>query len=63
MEALDDNNLRVFRELLESAKKHGFNEHDFNTNYGAESGYKTLLHLALEEDDGLPYVEELIDVS
>ena len=40
-----------------SAKQHDV---DFNAHYGAESGYKTILHLALEEDDGLPYLEELI---
>ena len=57
LEALDDNNLRIFSELLVSAKQHDV---DFNAHYGAESGYKTILHLALEEDDGLPYVEELI---
>ncbi len=28
--------------------------------YGKESGYKTILHLALEEDDGEPYVDELL---
>ena len=31
--------------------------------YGVESGNKTILHLALEEDDGLPYCELLIEVS
>ena len=60
MEALDDNNLRIFSELLDSAVQHGV---DFNAHYGSESGYKTILHLALEEDDGLPYVEDLIQVS
>ncbi len=28
--------------------------------YGKEAGHKTILHLALEEDDGEPYVEELL---
>ena len=41
------------------AQEIGFNLDDV---YGVESGNKTILHLALEEDDGLPYCEELIKV-
>ena len=33
---------------------------DLNSPYGKESGNKTILHLALEEEDGEPYVEELL---
>ena len=33
---------------------------DWEYLYGKESGFKTILQLALEEDDGEPYVAELI---
>ena len=59
-EALDEKDLRVFRELVKSSVKYGY---DLNTQYGPEVGFKTILHLALEEEDGFPYVEELLVVS
>ncbi len=59
-EALDEKDLRVFKELVKSAIQH---DYDLNSQYGPEVGYKTILHLALEEEDGLPYVEELLKVS
>ena len=59
-EALDEKDLRVFRELVKSSVKYGY---DLNTQYGPEVGFKTILHLALEEEDGFPYVEELLLVS
>lgn len=59
-EALDENDLRGFRALLDDAKHTG---HNLDASYGAESSHKTILHLALEEDDGYPYVEELLIVS
>ena len=36
---------------------------DLNRQYGKESGHKTILHLALEEDDGEPYVDALLEVT
>ncbi len=33
-----------------------------NEAYGQEAGFKTILQLAIEEDDGAPYVEELLKV-
>ena len=59
LEALDEKDIRIFRELVKSSQRYNY---DLNTQYGPESSYKTILHLALEEDDGLPYVEELIEV-
>ena len=56
-EALDEKDLRVFRELVKSSVNY---QYDLNTQYGPEVGYKTILHLALEEEDGFPYVEELL---
>ncbi len=34
-----------------------------NEAYGQEAGFKTILQLAIEEDDGAPYVEELLKVN
>lgn len=48
-----------FTAQVKIAQEIGFNLDDV---YGVESGNKTILHLALEEDDGLPYCEELIKV-
>ena len=56
-EALDEKDLRIFRELVKSSVNY---DYDLNTQYGPEVGFKTILHLALEEEDGLPYVEELL---
>ena len=53
-------NLKIFRDLLEVSKRI---DYDLNTPYGAELSHKTILHLALEEEDGLPYVEELLLVT
>ena len=53
-------NLKIFRDLLEVSKRV---DYDLNTPYGAELSHKTILHLALEEEDGFPYVEELLLVS
>ena len=36
---------------------------NFDENYGLESGNKTILQLALEEDDGAPYCEALLQVN
>lgn len=58
-EALEENNLRGFRDFCNAAPKI---DYDFNELYGAELGYKTILQLALEEEDGYPYVEELLIV-
>ena len=57
---MDEKDLRIFKELVKSAVKHN---HDLNSLYGSEVGYKNILHLALEEEDGFPYVEELLIVS
>ena len=59
-EALDEKDIRIFRELVKSSVNHGY---DLNTQYGPEEGFKTILHLALEEEDCLPFVEELLLVS
>ena len=58
-EALDEKDLRIFRELVKSSANY---DYDLNTQYGPEVGFKTILHLALEEEDGFPYVEELLSV-
>ena len=59
-EALDEKDLRIFRELVKSSVNY---DYDLNTQYGPEVGFKTILHLALEEEDGFPYVEELLSVG
>ena len=59
-EALDEKDLRVFRELVKSSVKYGY---DLNTQYGPEVGFKTILHLALEEEDGFPFAEDLLLVN
>ena len=53
-------NLKIFRDLLEVSKRI---DYDLNTPYGPELSHKTILHLALEEEDGFPYAEELLLVS
>ena len=53
-------NLKIFRDLLQVSKNI---DYDLNTPYGPELSQKTILHLALEEEDGFPYVEELLLVS
>ena len=45
---LEDNDFRGFEDALESAVDIGY---DLNESYGKEVGYKTILHLALDEDD------------
>ena len=60
MEALDEDDLPGFATQVKIAQEIGSN---FEELYGVESGNKTILHLALEEDDGLPYCEELIKVK
>lgn len=57
LESLDDNDVHGFSRNLENACKI---EANLDELYGAESGHKTILHLALEEDDGQPYVAELL---
>ena len=59
MQSLEDDDLHNFTNYISAAQESGA---DLNHQYGGESGYKTILHLALEEDDGLPYVEELLKV-
>ena len=59
LQSLEDNDLEGFATYVAAASEAGA---DLNHQYGAESGFKTILHLALEEDDGLPYVEELLKV-
>ena len=60
LEALDEDDLPGFTTQVKVAQEIGSN---FEELYGVESGNKTILHLALEEDDGLPYCEELIQVT
>ena len=60
LQSLEDNDLQSFSNYVGAAQDTGA---DLNHQYGAESGFKTILHLALEEDDGLPYVEELLKVK
>ena len=59
LQSLEDDDLHNFTNYISAAQESGA---DLNHQYGGESGYKTILHLALEEDDGLPYVEELLKV-
>ena len=59
MQSLEDDDLHNFTNYISAAQESGA---DLNHQYGGESGYKTILHLALEEDGGLPYVEELLKV-
>ena len=60
LEALDEDDLPGFTTQVKIAQEINAN---FEEVYGVESGNKTILHLALEEDDGLPYCEELIKVE
>ena len=59
-EALDDDDFPGFVTQVKVAQDIGSN---LDEPYGVESGNKTILHLALEEDDGLPYCEQLIEVN
>jgi len=59
-ETLDDNNVPGFIDAINAALAADFN---LDQPYGKEAGSKTILHLALEEDDGEPYVEELLKVK
>ncbi len=56
-ETLDDNNVEGFVDAVNLAVATDVALED---PYGKEAGHKTILHLALEEDDGEPYVEELL---
>jgi hypothetical protein len=56
---LDENNVAGFCDYVRIASEVGA---DLNQPYGKESGFKTILHLALEEEDGEPYVRELLKV-
>ena len=60
LQSLEDNDLDGFSNYISAAQEANA---DLNHQYGAESGFKTILHLALEEDDGLSYVEELLKVK
>ncbi len=59
-ENLDDNNVGGFVEAVNLAVDEDVS---LEEAYGREAGHKTILHLALEEDDGEPYVEELLRVK
>jgi hypothetical protein len=59
-EALDDDDLPGFITQVKVAQDIGAN---LDEPYDVESGNKTILHLSLEEDDGLPYCEQLIEVK
>lgn len=60
LQNLDENDLKGFTALLRGAAEANL---DLNEPYGPESGHKTILHLALEEDDGVEYAEELLKVN
>ncbi|TRY68237.1 hypothetical protein TCAL_06841 [Tigriopus californicus] len=57
LQTLDENDLRGFEKTILIAGDVGA---DLNYQYGKETNYKTILHLALEEDDGEPYVDALL---
>lgn len=57
---LESQDLSKFTEYVEIANEA---EVDLNMPYGKDSGFKTILHLALEEEDGEPYIEALLKVS
>ncbi len=57
---LDENDVSGFVDSVQMALAV---DADLDAHYGKETGYKTILHLALEEDDGEPYVEELLRVT
>ena len=59
-EALDENDLDGFTTQVKVAQEINAN---LDEPYGLESGNKTILHLALEEDDGFPYCQALIQVT
>lgn len=60
LQNLDENNVAGFVEAVQMGLAVDF---DWEQHYGKESGSKTILQLALEEDDGEPYVAELLRVS
>ena len=45
---MEDNDFKGFKDALDSAIDIG---HSLDNQYGKEVGYKTILHLALDEDD------------
>ena len=59
---LEDNDFRGFTDALESAREI---DYDLDQNYGKEVGYKTILHLALDEDDHdtTRYIEALLEAG
>jgi len=59
-EALENSDFQSFASNVQIGREIGI---DFDDIYGQESGYKTILQLAIEEDDGLPYVQELVKVN
>ena len=59
-ETLDNNDIRGFTAQVRIAREIGA---DFNEPYGQETGYKSILQLAIEEEDGALYVEELLKVK
>ena len=60
LQTLDENDVTGFQQTVRVA---GDVDADLNKQYGKESGHKTILHLALEEDDGEPYVDALLEVT
>ena len=58
-ETLDNMDFRGFAAQVRIAQEIGA---DLNEMYGQETGYKTILQLAIEEDEGAQYVEELLKV-
>ena len=55
---MEGNEISRFTEYLKIAKEVDL---DLDVPYGKESGFKTILHLALElEEEGEEYVKELI---
>ena len=59
LRCLDENDLFHFNQIVQECVDAGVN---LNLPY-KESGNKTILQLALEEDDGEPYVDALLAVS
>ena len=59
---LEDNDFKGFEDALEQALDIGYN---LDEPYGKEVGYKTILHLALDEDDHdtTRYIEALLEAG
>ena len=62
MQSLEDDDLHNFTNYISAAQESGA---DLNHQYGGESGYKTILHLALDEDDHdtTRYIEALLEAG